>query len=223
MSRYALNSALAGLALAVFVPLMAFAEDPFLRDFAYGPYDKGKKDGEWIEWDAAGNFANGPYVKGKKDGVWIEWDTAGNFAYGPYVDDKKHGQWIKRDAAGTVMERHYAHPFWVDLGWQVITPLFPGEGPFVKVKERPYDKGKKHGEGVEQDAPGIVKERPYDKGKKDGEWIEWDEDGKFANGPYVDGERHGMWFERFPLLVVDPKWIKLTGEMGTYEYEVRVR
>ena len=59
MTRYDLNSALAGLLLAAFVPLAAFAE---------GPYVDGKKHGQWTDRYADGSVSEVPYVDGKVHG-----------------------------------------------------------------------------------------------------------------------------------------------------------
>ena len=61
MTRYALNSALAGLLLAVLPAPAAFAE---------GPYVDGKKHGRWTERLADGGVAEGPYVDDKPHGRW---------------------------------------------------------------------------------------------------------------------------------------------------------
>ena len=170
MSRYVLNSALAGLALAVFVPLMALAQDPFVD---------GKKHGQWFEPDAAGNFAYGPflsaslaygpYVDGMKHGEWIEHDAAGNFARGPYVDDKRHGWWTVRFPDGTVE----AGPYVDGMQHGVWFVIIPAKGP-PRLGEGPYVDGKRHGMWTILDSKGLV-----------------------AEGPYVAGKRHGMWIERF--------------------------
>ena len=100
MTRYALNSALAGLLLAVLPAPAAFAE---------GPYVDGKKHGRWTVRHADGGVSEGPVVDGKRHGQWTLRFGDGSVWEGPFFDGVKHGQWNLRDADGSTKVREFRH------------------------------------------------------------------------------------------------------------------
>ena len=59
-----------------------------------GVYQRGKKQGRWIERVAANVVVEGPYVEGKRHGHWVERSSNGSVRQGPYVNGKPHGEWV---------------------------------------------------------------------------------------------------------------------------------
>ena len=67
-----------------------------------GTYEKGKKQGHWIEETGANAVHRGPYVDGERHGQWVERDSGGWVGEGRYVNDKPHGRWVTRTTDGRV-------------------------------------------------------------------------------------------------------------------------
>jgi len=62
-----------------------------------GNYNKGLKNGEWIEWHCAGGNkkSQGKYEYDKKEGIWQEWYENGQYrSKGEWRNDGMSGYWI---------------------------------------------------------------------------------------------------------------------------------
>ena len=84
-----------------------FAEFPCRSEVGCPPYEsrgayrRGKKQGRWIERDAANLVSEGPYLDGKRHGHWVDRFSAGDVSQGPYVNGEMHGEWVWQDTDGS--------------------------------------------------------------------------------------------------------------------------
>ena len=154
-------------------------------DVGEGPYQDGKRHGEWTWRYAGGDVHKGTYVNGRRHGKWFEQEADGDIAEGPYVDGKRHGEWTWRFANGNVAEGAFVNGVtdgsWT---WRYVDGA---------IHQGPYPNKARAGEWEERDANGDVAKGSYKNNRRDGEWVFRLADGTVRRGAYANGNAQGKW------------------------------
>ena len=77
-------------------------------------WDKGKRQGRWVQRLADGGVQEGPFVEGKRQGQWVERWADGRVREGPFVEGFRHGRWVLRHADGSTEVTIYKRGMRVD-------------------------------------------------------------------------------------------------------------
>lgn len=154
-------------------------------------------------FDLNGNpLRAGAFEKGLKEGVWVEWKSEKLSSKGPYKHDKKEGAWIAYQETGNLLDIYNEGVLLrsiplgkADLGAaeEVVVEYYPGSSKISEaymINNRTFEKNgffcRFYKDGKPEQIGAFKNDQP------DGRWVwNYPNNQPAANGFFADGKREG--------------------------------